>query len=75
MSISLLKVPDPHSQYGSGCRRAKSIWIHADPDSGHWSVFAVKKEINFDMKIKNILFVGNLPISLLLVPDPREPNK
>ncbi len=31
-SISLLLNPDPHSQNGSGSRRAKSKWIHVDPD-------------------------------------------
>ncbi len=28
----MLLTPDPHSQYGSGSRTAKSMGIHADPD-------------------------------------------
>ncbi len=34
-SISMLLDPDPHSQYRSGSRTAKSIRIHADPDQQH----------------------------------------
>jgi hypothetical protein len=34
-SISLLLDPDPHSQYGTGCRRAKSMRFQADPDPQH----------------------------------------
>ncbi len=30
--MSLFPDLDPHSQYGSGSRRAQSIRIHADPD-------------------------------------------
>jgi hypothetical protein len=36
--ISLLLDPDPHSQYGSGFRRAKSIRIHADTVPQHCSI-------------------------------------
>ncbi len=42
-TISLLLDPDPHSQYGSGSRRAKLMRIHEDPypdpDRKHWSLF------------------------------------
>jgi hypothetical protein len=31
-SVSLLLDPDPHSQYGSGSRRAKSVRVHPDSD-------------------------------------------
>ncbi len=39
LSVSLLLDPDPHSQYGSGSRITKSMWIHAEPDPQHWLSF------------------------------------
>jgi hypothetical protein len=44
-SISLLLDPEPHSQYGSGSRRAKSKRIYADPEQR-------QKEFKFSIKRK-----------------------
>ncbi len=33
--VTMILDPDPHSQYGSGSRTAKSMRIHADPDPQH----------------------------------------
>jgi hypothetical protein len=50
-NTSLLLDPDPHSQYGSGSRGAKSIRIDAEPDLQH---FFLDHHI---VKIRSCLFV------------------
>jgi hypothetical protein len=41
--------PDPHSQYESGSKTAKWMWIHVDPDPQHWikNVCFFKKQFYF----------------------------
>ncbi len=43
----LYQDPDPHSQYGSGSSRSKSLWIHAGPVSINALIYYVEQIIIF----------------------------